>query len=276
MQSDKILLSVYVTFIVGFITAVLSIVRLVNDKEGKTTDYRKSWTDSVRKSFAELISNINLLASTIAHRKKDFTGEQDSLAQEHELRRVVCQSYALTRLHFKPNDLSFARIEQKFDVVLEFLEKLGDIENADAKDQSAALREKIFAASADITAYSRDILKTEWESVKRGEPAYQQTKLWSFVGGAIAMMVLFVFGVVTVWQLLRIKPEPVSVATAVPASQSAASTAAQPGAVSDRDATSNFAGCTNSQTVTVYSGQSASPPTRIIPPPSVTTSRTCK
>lgn len=124
----------------GLVTAALSIVKLVNDKESKTTDYRQDWCNSVRKSVAELISNINATASLIVNHGRDGENleallkanhstagawsEKDAAIRDHltsriaesigqirTLRRELFQAYAFTRLHFKPEDPSFLPIE---------------------------------------------------------------------------------------------------------------------------------------------------------------------
>ena len=245
IQTDKVLLTVFVSVLVGFLTAALSIVRLVNDKESKTTEYRQLWNDSLRKCFAELISHINILAGSVTSRHttlehfNDLTHHQienddklpasleklktllekkilDEESQIHNLRRNLHHSYALTRLHFKPNDLSFSRIEQKFDVVLEMLDKLSTLAEKGNQSDRAILKEKIHAAAAEMTGFARDILKTEWEAVKRGERAYQRTKFWSIVGGAIALFIICIFGLTTAWSMLKAGPPTVPLSESHP------------------------------------------------------------
>lgn len=215
---DKILLTAFLSALAGFITAILSIVKLVNEKESKTTDYRQSWTDSVRKAFADLVALINAQASQIANtretqatlmnllnpatipdeamRKRGLDFNENRLSEHdnavRDTRRALHEAYALARLHFKPNDLSFNRIEQKFDVAMALLNELA---KADADADRAALKEKVHATAAEITFYARDILKTEWETVKRGEPAYQLTKKWSIGGSLLMLFVLVSIGI---------------------------------------------------------------------------------
>lgn len=69
---DKVLLTAFLTALAGFITAALSIVKLVNEKESKTTEYRQAWTESVRTAMAELIAKINAKASTMVSAKKNI------------------------------------------------------------------------------------------------------------------------------------------------------------------------------------------------------------
>lgn len=264
MTTDKVLLTVFVTVLVGFLTAAMSIVRLVNDKESKTTDYRQAWTDSLRKCFAALISNINTLAGLTTSRMSSADGISELMDAEIEskepatkslvektrayldkrlleedkhirdVRQSMHESYALTRLHFKPNDLSFARVEQKFDVIVELFDKLYSLGNKEQEGERKALRERIRSESNELTAFSRDILKTEWEAVKRGESAYQRTKYWSIVGGAVALFGLAIFGLATAWYFLRTEPPSVHQATsATPSSRpvviSTSSTTNEPG-----------------------------------------------
>lgn len=283
LSNDKVLLTVFVTVLVGFLTAALSIVRLVNDKESKTTDYRQAWTDSLRKCFASLISNINTLASITTSRMSsvDKFGElmnremkkedeksspyseiiraylDKRIFEEDEhirnLRRGMHESYALTRLHFKPNDLSFARVEQKFDVVIELFAKLAELSAKESEGERLALREKIHAAAGEITAFSRDILKTEWEAVKSGEFAYQRTKFWSIAGGAIALVVLLVFGLATAWSMLRAEA-PNSVGMGAIPSNSYAITPNMSAIVAPETSLPTSQGHTT-QTVTIYGTQ---------------------
>lgn len=229
---DKILLTAFLSALAGFLTAVMNIVKLVNDKEGKTTDYRQSWTDSARKSLAELISNLNTQAAILAsignsfeliskgvlisksvpegvpeEEKKQIAEHNDRLKKlvdgafiseqeaAREMRQAIYASYAFTRLHFKPNDISFNRVEQKFDIIINLLRELGNLSSRDKKEDLKVLKERVHKEVEDLTGFARDILKTEWETVKKGERAYQRTKFWSFVGGVCMLFILLSIGI---------------------------------------------------------------------------------
>lgn len=219
---DKLLLTVFLSSLAGFITAVLSIVKLVNEKENKTTEYRQSWTDSVRTSLALLVSNLSTQAANLVSLHGGVDGivasnnsksdadisegdkrlnaiidnrVKEDMAAVRAMRREIHHSYAHTRLHFKPNDISFGRIEQKFDVIMAMMDDFGKLSGRENEGERRVHREKIFSAVGDLTNYSRDILKTEWESVKKGEPAYQTTKRWSFIGGTAMLAIIFTVGI---------------------------------------------------------------------------------
>jgi hypothetical protein len=223
---DKILLTAFLSALAGFITATLSIVKLVNEKESKTSEYRQSWTDSVRKSFADLIGLLNAQASNLnAARKnrhalihtlsnKPVEGQEemqrrvadhaqhnlkDRQSSASEMRREIYKVYALTRLHFKPDDLSFSRVEQHFNLIMSYLSEL---DNAD-DEEAAVLQQKVHSAADEITAFSRNILKTEWETVKKGEAAYQLTKKWSIIGSILMLFILISIGthaIISMWK----------------------------------------------------------------------------
>lgn len=213
---DKILLTAFLSALLGFITAVLSIVKLVNEKESKTSEYRQAWTDTARSCLSDLSARLHAYTGYIAqkattidafedmlkheveeksneHRIKNLTEEilMDSVRASRDMRRDIYQSYSLAQLHFKPNDLSFSRIEQKFDVIIALLE---DLQNSQDRVKQAALEEKIHGEINNITNYSRHILKTEWETVKQGEAAYKKTKEWSIKGGVVMLFILVSIG----------------------------------------------------------------------------------
>jgi len=110
----------------------------------------------------------------------------------HSARKALYESYALVRLHFKPNDLSFHRVEEKFDTIQGLIRQL-DIEGDEVK--YVELREKVYSCSNEIAGFARDILKTEWETVKKGEPAYKRTKKWSVGILVVMMLILLSIGV---------------------------------------------------------------------------------
>ena len=56
---DINIIAVIASLLVGGMTAIFSYVKLINDKEQKTTDFRQAWTDSVRKDLSALISSLS-------------------------------------------------------------------------------------------------------------------------------------------------------------------------------------------------------------------------
>lgn len=219
---DKILLTAFLTALAGFITAALSIVKLVNDKESRTTEFRQSWTESARAELSDLISKLNshvvamvdvmrlkkemmraidMASKTENARERELLGEvielfKDLVGKSIERSRLsmreVYQAHAKVRLHFKPEDPDLVRIENKFDYCMG---KFSEINREDDSDKWDVLKEQVHNATNEITASSRALLKTEWEKVKLGEPAYQKTKKWSVWAFLIMSAILVMIGI---------------------------------------------------------------------------------
>jgi hypothetical protein len=229
---DKVFLGAFLSSLVGFLTAAISVVKLVNEKESKTTDYRQAWTTSARQNLSDLISNLNLYANNILRRydaieqfthhlvkeNKDDTDEalqshfEKSVTAyntiQHELRTKIQQSYSLARLHFKPNDLSFSRIENKFDIIMALFAEIKPLLDQYRDSELPTHIEKIHTHVSELTDFSRDILKTEWEAVKKGEKSYQYTKNLAIWGGGTLFLTLIIFGV---YVLIKVAPNNFSV-----------------------------------------------------------------
>lgn len=206
---DKMLLTVFLSALVGFVTAVVSIVKLVNEKESKTTDYRQAWTNSVRRAFADLITHVNAQAGHMVSQatviNKGETGEvhkqtiMDTREAIRETRKAIHEAYAFTALHFKPNDLPFSRVEHKFDVIVATLDELAKADIND-KTKLTELKAKMYAATNEISSYARDILESQWKIVKQGEPAYKSTKKWSVWCSVVMLFILLAIGVHADWK----------------------------------------------------------------------------
>lgn len=218
---DKILLTAFLTSLAGFITAALSIVKLVNEKESRTTEFRQAWTESARAALAELISKITSQASLLAsHNKtiashlrlsdqmksngeaenallKDFLDFQrqvlkDNMDISKRLTQEMHHAYATVRLHFKPNDPDFQVVEQKFEICRSLLSQLREEQRPEKWE---GLAEKVRSTANELTEQSRYILKKEWETIKQGESAYKLTRKWSGRTCIIMFFILLVIGV---------------------------------------------------------------------------------
>ncbi|MGO2453074.1 hypothetical protein [Pseudomonas taetrolens] len=219
---DKILLTAFLTALAGLITAVLSIVKLVNDKESKITEFRQTWTESARAAMADLIAKINTHAIALVnymhvendlHEQINRLHHSDSDQEKEVLKGVVDfksemlkksfdlsirlleevnLAHANVRLHFKPEDSEFVRIEHKVDF---YFSKVDEIRRENDSGKWSVLKEQIHSATNEITTSSRALLKCEWEKIKLGEPAYRNTRKWSVWACAGMLVILVIIGV---------------------------------------------------------------------------------
>lgn len=219
---DKILLTAFLTALAGLITAALSIVKLVNDKENKITEFRQLWTESARQSMADLVAKINshivalvnfrsaesnlhrdlkrMHSATDSVEKESLKGLVDfqyeflrkSFEVSQGLLNDVHLAHAKVRLHFKPEDTEFVRIENKIEL---YFSKADEIRRTDSSEDRNVLKEQVHAAMNEVAASSRALLKNEWEKIKLGEPAYEETKKWSVRACGGMLLVLVTIGV---------------------------------------------------------------------------------
>lgn len=219
---DKILLTAFLTALAGLVTAVLSIVKLVNDKENKITDFRQIWTESAREAMADLVAKINShIVAVVNYKKAELSlyengnrfqhasneREEEALKgildyQYEFLRKTfdisigllgeVHLAHAKVRLHFKPEDPEFVRIEHKIEM---YFAKAEEVRLSDDPASWLVLKEQVHAATNEITGSSRALLKNEWEKIKLGEPAYRMTKKWSGWACVGMLVLLLVIGI---------------------------------------------------------------------------------
>ena len=214
---DKILFTTFLTFLAGFVAAIMSLVNLVNEKERKISEYRKDWVSSLRTCFSDLIAKLSALVVNFEDQNEilsDISRIEKELAEKPEnencqvkladarkglelvqidighKRHELYQAWAMARLHFKPNDSGLDKIEQKYNSVASLMGVLIESPN----ESVPVIREKINNELNELVSTSRYILKAEWETVKKGEPAYQKTKRYSIWCGVVMLFLLITIG----------------------------------------------------------------------------------
>lgn len=195
---DSALMAATVTAAVGFVTAAISVVKLINDKESKVTDYRQAWALSARASISDLVSTIKAYSKELYDQKDAEVSLQVAKRRIFEFDQVPsylsqdiawCQkqidssfdrcknhlhkiqmAYSSAELHFKSNDPRFLSIEQEFSLCQERIKSLRMSTN---RAEWAYLRDAVQESARSISSRSRDLLDCEWNDTKKGEKAYQ-------------------------------------------------------------------------------------------------------
>lgn len=210
---DKLLLAAFLSSLAGFITAVLSVVKLVNEKENKISEFRQAWNNSIRTSISDLAAKLTSMTAALDYQKR-LTLIENKLTKQtgavHEKRLEMIratllrvreditlhrhdqyQSYAQCKLHFKPNDPDFKPIEEIINLVIAQNKAVSLIKYS---DESKAIRNKNYELIQNMVESSRSILKNVWDKVKEGEDAYKATKKYSFFGGIVLLVILVLIG----------------------------------------------------------------------------------
>jgi hypothetical protein len=166
-------------FIAGGIAFLLAVV----SKEQKTSEFRQQWIDALRNDIAELVGEAVLLNEV----NDRLSGQKLS---EGELGKIYKD--------YHPNLVKLRMLNARIDLRINpskhrsFLAALKDV-------RSNAFSEEVDTRSDKIdrlVAASHQMLKTEWERVKRGERVFVATKI---IAGAVTAAA-FIGGSITVFQ----------------------------------------------------------------------------
>lgn len=160
--------------VAALLTGVFSFVSLVNQKEGKISEFRQAWIDAIRNDIAALLSCIEKMSSDwqliqIEEAEKDepYHGN-DWISKYHT--------------YIKDDSLKFYEVHQRI------LMRLNKTEHAELIDELRQARNYISDTNImfnkshlrkrtdKILEKSQDLLKTEWEVVKAGEKPYRRAK----------------------------------------------------------------------------------------------------
>ncbi|MCZ8253310.1 MAG: hypothetical protein O9318_12635 [Hylemonella sp.] len=210
---EKLLLGAYLSALAGFFAAVLSIVKLVNEKENKISEFRQDWTNSARASFSDLAAKLTSMTAYAEYQKRLSDLDRALAAKKSEIhqkrlemirtawvkvgeniritRDDLYRSSALCKLHFKPNEPLFEPIAKLIDAVIAGCRKINKSGNTEEREQ---IREENERLTQELVEKSREILKLEWERVKKGEPIYVRTKRVSLYAGVAALTMLLSIG----------------------------------------------------------------------------------
>ena len=219
---EKLIIAGYLSACAAFLTAVLSIVKLVVEKENKTSEFRQQWTNSVREGISDLVAKLNnatslinyqaRLSSIISKLENRLQKEKSDIYEKRldvfqatvsrvreeisENRHGLFKAFSLCQLHFKQDEEKFKLIESIFDEIMDLNKEV--LNRGAASEEKRELNEgaktKNYDKSQDIVKISRQILKSEWERVKKGEQAFITTKKLSAYGGAIMLIILLGLG----------------------------------------------------------------------------------
>lgn len=168
------------------ITSAISIVKLVNEKDARTTDYRQDWTKSARTALATLIGRLteltNLVDEYIAlDDSEDIKRWEDRL---FESRKEMRESFAIACLHFNKSDPHFNDISANYEAILKSFREVFD---SPQKNLDGKILDQTKTHISSIIESSRCILDREWKQVKQGEISFVKTKKYATVIGFVAI-----------------------------------------------------------------------------------------
>jgi hypothetical protein len=176
----------------AMLTGVFSFISLINQKEGKISEFRQNWIDAIRNDLAKMTASFDRMCASWQlvkiQTERDGSGADvpESLNRFYDLVKddlIVfseCHQRILMRLNRNQHADLIDELRQTNDIISQ--------PNVLCDTNAVDLRIK------RIIELSQDLLKEEWEVVKAGEQSYRMTKMTVIV--SIAILVLSVICII--------------------------------------------------------------------------------
>jgi len=152
------------------ITGILSLVGLIISKEQKTSEFRQEWINSLRNEISELLGN----TETIMRYFRAVVDDQKRLRlapiAEAELLEKVKDNIKESEKLYNQIQLRINREEHK--AIIEALEVI----RSQFREGNIPSDDGLHELEQQLIRVTQDILKTEWERVKSGEPVFRIAK----------------------------------------------------------------------------------------------------
>ena len=151
-----------------------SFVSLVSSKEQKVSEFRQEWINGLRGDLSVFFSSARALCRTMQETRSPNTTDDDiqdfKFGKEKIGHMRLAGADALYRVKLRLN-----KNEPEHKELQRLLETAIKIQNRINIDKGLDYTEALDAIER-ASNYSQDILKSEWERVKNGEPSYRRSK----------------------------------------------------------------------------------------------------
>lgn len=146
----------------AIIAGLVSLLGLIIGKEQKVSEFRQAWIDDLRKSLVSYLVNINAISDAIRLRKSGKTIDDKELLSNYKSLNEASHSITL-------------RVNSEETPSKSLISSMSEFE-AIANNNLNLTPEKIKKIEERFIFSSKELLKFEWNRVKRGEDIYIWTK----------------------------------------------------------------------------------------------------
>ena len=167
-----------IKIIVALIAVLVSFVGLIITKEQKTSEFRQKWIDEIRADIASLMGNLSQYSTKwlILKDKENKESRENFLDDNISLINEIHVLFYRIELRLNPEkDEDLIEVLNKIDLMIKSPNKM----NQDSLFEN--LTEK-------LRLQSHEMLKTEWERVKSGEPIFVIIKCSFGIMGFVALL----------------------------------------------------------------------------------------
>lgn len=170
-MNNEVLVTIGATLVVALIAGVVSLVVSILAKDQKTSEFRQAWIDGLRNDVSQLIAHLAVVKTM------------------SKIVRVQSQSDIRSYVLSKQQDfLETAMLSSRIRLRLNPSEHQALLALIKDPDGTGSSEEAMELHMEKIADEAQEILKTEWERVKRGESSFVWLK-------SISRLAVIVFSV---------------------------------------------------------------------------------
>lgn len=164
------------TVVAALITSLIAFINLTLSKEQKTSDFRQAWIDGLREDLAVFFSSARGLCRVMQEARSPHSSDEDVLnfrfsnEQVGKMRVEAAEALYRIKLRLNPNEGEHVELIRLLDLVTSTQNQINIEKGLDYSEALIAIEE--------ASSYSQEILKSEWERVKRGEKSFRVAKNW--------------------------------------------------------------------------------------------------
>jgi hypothetical protein len=178
------------TVTASLIAATIAFVNLTLTKELKTSEFRQAWINSLREDLSTFFACARAFAR--ATEEQHFFDKSES-----EKNSFKISSDKVSDMRYQVAEV-YSRITLKLNYKEPEHEELLRLMNVVINKQNESLKSKsdsteTVKAIEIATKYSRPLIKTEWDRVKNGEPAYKYTRNGAIIGIIVLCLAVICF-----------------------------------------------------------------------------------
>jgi hypothetical protein len=178
------------TVTASLIAATIAFVNLTLTKELKTSEFRQAWINSLREDLSIFFACARAFAR--ATEEHHFFNKSESEENSFKI-----SSDKVSDMRYQVAEV-YSRITLKLNYKEPEHEELLRLMKVAIRKQNEALKIKsdsteTIKAIEVATKYSRPLIKTEWDRVKNGEPAYKNTRNGAIIGIILLCLAVIYF-----------------------------------------------------------------------------------
>lgn len=177
------------SIIAAAIAGLVVFISTVLTKEQKTSEFRQTWIDELRKDISQYISGATEIVAMYTSKHNDAAAQEkfldDNFKLVHELQTI--EHRIVLRLNPKEHAMLIAQITGFRDLLLQAY----TTENASTSVDANLVREgEEQRLTKELLDSTKSVLKSEWTRVKKGEPAFRIVK-WTALIAIVILAYLF-------------------------------------------------------------------------------------